>query len=340
MRKSEVLACSFDQWYQAFKQHTIKSKVIPLEDSAFVAYLSGDGESTLRLPVEEKTKEHAGHVQAHAGSDSDDWSDDEEEQTPPSFPVIEAKIKAAITSLGGKVFPKLNWSAPRDAAWLSMDKTLGCSSIGDVLLLIKASDFCLRDLTQPFVHCQDMIEEEERMPTPCLIVREWREDLVPNSEFRCFINDSRMVGISQRHDDAHFPFISANSNQIQTDIEIFYRSHIHGRFSLPSFAMDIHRNSRGDIVLIDFGPWGPVTDPLMFTWPELEELGRTAASIGSTSPDFRFVTSDADMRPCRFAASAMPIDFAHLASGQDPEKLIDFLNLRRLQEEEEEEEET
>ncbi len=34
------------------------------------------------------------------------------------FPELYATIQAAIESLGGAVFPKLNWSAPRDASWM------------------------------------------------------------------------------------------------------------------------------------------------------------------------------------------------------------------------------
>lgn len=31
----------------------------------------------------------------------------------PEFPEFTAKVQEAIISLGGSVFPKLNWSAPR-----------------------------------------------------------------------------------------------------------------------------------------------------------------------------------------------------------------------------------
>ena len=32
-----------------------------------------------------------------------------------------------IIELGGAVVPKLNWSAPKDAIWLSPDKQLKCT---------------------------------------------------------------------------------------------------------------------------------------------------------------------------------------------------------------------
>ena len=96
-------------------------------------------------------------------------------------------------------------------------------------------------------------------------------------------------------------------------------------------------------MLIDFGPWGRVTDALMFDWTELNSISVedvTTNSSDSSSPSttsthswplFRFVLSDADMRPTRFASSAVPLDFNHLSTGEDPQKLFDFLNLHKLQ---------
>lgn len=40
-------------------------------------------------------------------------------QATPSFPDLEKKLSKGIEKLGGAVFPKLNWSAPRDASWIS-----------------------------------------------------------------------------------------------------------------------------------------------------------------------------------------------------------------------------
>ena len=119
------------------------------------------------------------------------------------------------------------------------------------------------------------------------------------------------------------------------------------------------------MLLLDFGPWGPVSDSLLFDWAELDNIsiashassGETddtssagkkddASSAGETDdassaestisassafPVFRYVLSDADMRPTRFASSAVPLDFHHLATGEDPQKLFDFLNLQKIQ---------
>jgi hypothetical protein len=76
---------------------------------------------------------------------------------PESFPELEAALTAAIEALGGAVCPKLNWSVPRDAAWVN-GGTLRCETPGDVMLLLKSSDFVQHDLDleQTCVRCLDV----------------------------------------------------------------------------------------------------------------------------------------------------------------------------------------
>jgi hypothetical protein len=72
-----------------------------------------------------------------------------------------------LKEFGGKAFVKLNWSAPKvrlqqnlgrrvtqhrapcfqDAKWVNFAGNLRCQSVGDVLLLLKSSDFIAHDLT-------------------------------------------------------------------------------------------------------------------------------------------------------------------------------------------------
>ena len=43
-----------------------------------------------------------------------------------------AEVEAAIGELGGCVAPKLNWSSPHDAVWVSADKSLACRNADEV----------------------------------------------------------------------------------------------------------------------------------------------------------------------------------------------------------------
>ena len=104
MRKKDALGCSFESWYPKFRHLTIKSKLIKLEDAAFVAYLIGEGESTLRLPSSNADvgKENEND---EFSSDEENWGEENEEMEAtdrncPSFPEVENQIRSAIKSLG------------------------------------------------------------------------------------------------------------------------------------------------------------------------------------------------------------------------------------------------
>eukprot|EP01137_Pigoraptor_chileana_P019670 Opistho-2@80999 len=126
-----VINCSFSSWYPTFKSATIKSIAIPLSED-FVAYLNADGffmpESTIPAPDRNGTEED--------DRDSEEWlarqedaSDGDADNTP-HFPELEERIIAAIEELDGRVFPKLNWSAPKDATWISPTGMLLCTCPG------------------------------------------------------------------------------------------------------------------------------------------------------------------------------------------------------------------
>ena len=65
------------------------------------------------------------------------------------------KIKATIDELDGSVVPKLNWSAPKDATWISATNSMECQTPNDIYLLLKSSDFITHDLEHAFDDCED-----------------------------------------------------------------------------------------------------------------------------------------------------------------------------------------
>ena len=50
----------------------------------------------------------------------------------PSFPKFAAAIGRAIQELGGRVIPKLNWSCPSDATWISSNGSMLCTNSDEV----------------------------------------------------------------------------------------------------------------------------------------------------------------------------------------------------------------
>ncbi|KAL6327088.1 hypothetical protein AAG906_013835 [Vitis piasezkii] len=153
MKQEEVNLCQIQEWYPKFKSVSIKTLIHELPES-FVEYLLDDHGPFL-LPVS-VINEDALPNRIHNSEEEEDYqvsegSGDEAEQppSPPSFPELELKIKESIESLGGAVFPKLNWSAPKDSAWISTTGTLRCTSFSEIALLLRSSDSLIHDLCPP-----------------------------------------------------------------------------------------------------------------------------------------------------------------------------------------------
>uniref|UniRef100_A0A8C8EZG9 Translation initiation factor eIF2 assembly protein n=1 Tax=Oncorhynchus tshawytscha TaxID=74940 RepID=A0A8C8EZG9_ONCTS len=308
MKKEQVVNCQFSVWYPIFKKHTIKSLILPLPQNV-IDYLLDDG--TLVVSGGDNNTQH---------NQTNNSDSEEEDIQAPEFPEFNSKVLKAINTLGGCVFPKLNWSAPRDANWIALNSSLQCQSLSDIFLLFKSSDFITHDLTQP----------------------KWSE-LLPGGEFRCFIKENKLIGISQRDYTQYYHHISKQEAQICHSIQEFFSQHIQYQFLDEDFVLDVYRDSWGKVWLIDLNPFGEVTDSLLFTWEELtsgnslsanQEEGDTAQQV---SPVFRYTTSDVTVQPSPSLSYRIPRDFVDLSTGEDAYKLIDFLKLKRQQEDSEEE---
>ncbi|KAF6131099.1 hypothetical protein HJG60_007998 [Phyllostomus discolor] len=96
---------------------------------------------------------------------------------------------------------------------------------------------------------------------------------------------------------------------------------------------------QGKVWLIDFNPFGEVTDSLLFTWEELisERNLKGDFSEGDAleqdSPAFRCTNSEVTVQPSPYLSYRLPKDFVDLSTGEDAHKLIDFLKLKRSQQE-------
>ncbi|KAK1790331.1 hypothetical protein P4O66_014244 [Electrophorus voltai] len=339
MKKEQVVSCQFSVWYPLFKKHTIKSLILPLPPNV-IDYLLDDGTlvvsgsadcSHQRPQINNSDSEQEGDVQ---------WSDDETTTvvTAPEFPEFNSKVQEAINALDGRVFPKLNWSAPRDANWIALNSSLQCQSLSDIFLLFKSSDFITRDLTQPFLQCND--DSPDPVINYELVLRKWSE-LIPGGEFRCFVKENKLIGVSQRDHIQHYQYISKQEASITSSILQFFTDNIQHQFPDEDFVLDVYRDSMGHVWIIDFNPFGEVTDSLLFTWEELMSENKLAASHtedGTTlqdGPAFRYTTSEVTVQPSLCLSHRIPRDFLDLSTGEDAYKLIDFLKLQKGQQEEE-----
>ncbi|CAG5121478.1 unnamed protein product [Candidula unifasciata] len=344
MKISDVLNCSFAAWYGTFQRVTFKSIVIPLPED-FVRYLHTDG---IVLPdgsqcgLYTKSK----NLAMDGDDDDEDLRDDDlmkkyenDWQVPsnteiakaPDFGELDETVKTAITSLGGKVFPKLNWSSPKDANWISFNRTLMCSCPSEVYLLLKSSEFIAHDLDQPFVHCDDYDSSsaaDRNSMSYCLVLRQW-QSIDPSCEFRCFVNKNRLIGICQRNSTKLYPHIVEEKVAILKDIVTFFEKEISSKFPDPDYVFDVVRNRKGKVILLDFNPWGRVTDSLMFTWDDLEHMAAGSQDSSCQQlPCFHCVESEDGVQCSDYGNYAFPKDIRDLTAGEDPFKLMDLMKLK------------
>lgn len=126
--RDDVLKCSIAHWYSRFERHTIPTKLVKVPPD-FVQYLLQDGVVLPRAPEgllrPDDPRFHYKPPADDCDSNSDDsggidWDDvgaqgvdGGPEEAEPYFPELERELVGAIEALGGQVFPKMNWSAPR-----------------------------------------------------------------------------------------------------------------------------------------------------------------------------------------------------------------------------------
>ncbi|KAL1935907.1 hypothetical protein VTP01DRAFT_41 [Rhizomucor pusillus] len=296
--RQDVINCSFSSWYKEFRNVTFRSKIYALPPT-FIDYLNADN---IYLPDDGQPR--TADEDATEFSDEDDEDDEGDINKKPNFPEIEQFIRDSIRQLGGAVIPKLNWSSPKDAAWISATQSLKCTSPFDVFLLLKSSDFINHDLNFAFEHCS----EQEPIAFD-LILREWR-DLQPSMEFRVFVKDRAIIGISQR-DPTYYEFMNDVKEDIEDMIYDFFEDVVRDKFPSQNYAFDVYVDrDRCKVWLMDFNPFSPATDALLYTWEELRQFG------DDSEAEIRIVETQTANSAPRFATNMVPKDVVDLSDGR------------------------
>ncbi|KAH6773091.1 temperature sensing protein-like protein [Perilla frutescens var. hirtella] len=310
MKEEDINRCQIQEWFPKFKSISIKTLIHELPES-FVQYLIDDsGPFLLPLSI---TNDDALPNRIHKPEEEEDFvvsegSGDEAEESmpPPSFPELEMEIKASIESLGGAVFPKLNWSAPKDSAWMSSTGNLKCTNFSEIALLLRSSDSVVHDLFHAYDSCTD--KTASRPSTFFLALRKWYP-LHPEMEFRCFVHHKVLVGISQREVTNFYPVLLEEKNDLRVMIEQVFVGKIKEEFECESYTFDVYVTKDGRVRLLDFNPWGAATLPLLYTWDELEEKLREEAS----EVELRIVENRCGIRPG--LKTAVPYDYLDMSEG-------------------------
>eukprot|EP00249_Psilotum_nudum_P016589 c25897_g1_i1 orf=90-1502(+) len=269
MREGELLQCQIHRWYPHFHSISIPTIIHPLPES-FIFYLLEDG---LFLPpsseaMPSRTKASFPELQAEDYHYWREEDQDEDEPRVPTFPELEDAVRASIQKLGGNVFPKLNWSAPKDTAWISSSGSLKCRNFGEIVLLLKASDTLVHDLCHAFDSCEDKVMDRPR--TFVLALRKWY-DLRPEMEFRGFVRGGVLVGACQREMTGFYHTLLDRVESLESTVFAFFVDNLSEQFPLENYTFDCYVTTDWRVKLIDFNPWEAFTLPLLFSWDELEE---------------------------------------------------------------------
>lgn len=314
--KEDILNCQYSHWYDQFKDHVLYPVTVirPLSKE-FLQYLESDGialpngaphESALfQKPVPDSDNEYS------------DWEDDETSSSKidptDSFKELHNEIKGIIKEYKS-VAPKLNWSSPQDATWMMTNKTMQCFSASDLYLLLKSSDYINHDL----YHAFDDVETSEGVEFE-LVLRKW-VNINPSMEFRCFVRDRQLIGISQR-DLNYYPFLDEVKDELLEMIGVFFDDVLMGKADSNSFVFDVYiPKPLNKVYLIDINPFSRKTDSLLFSWHELATMNPDTDDV-----DFRLVTEHNSGRFITKAHSQNHVPRDFLVAGSNTGSMVDFL---------------
>lgn len=219
-----------------------------------------------------------------------------------------------------------------------------CKTPGDVYLLLKSSDFCTHDaLYESLKDCRDYaiegnvdvdigvgvgvgVEGGVEYPPLQLVLRKWC-NLNPSMEFRCFVRNHELLGISQRQHSVHFPHLNEDRDQIQDKIHDFFEDYVRHRFAggkIHSYVWDVFLDKKDRAWIVDFNPWARTTDSLLYEWSELVTL-----DLDDDDDDGMRIASHGEVRHDPLASYRAPIDTVDLASMTqgDAKQFEEFMKL-------------
>ena len=320
------------------KKIQFNTRIIPLPPQ-FIDYLNSDGIILPKITVDwnEINKcdpRYSLRESAAVTNDDDDELDFGDSQY--SFPELEASLTSAIDDLGGKVFVKTNWSAPADAKWIMPGGSLSCASSGQIFLLLKASDLLNYDL-----HALEWIKQQlagktstatidTSSPSLHLVLKPFYS-MHRSGEFRAFVYEFSLRGISQRHTSEFYPFLDKSKvSEIRDAIAACYNDHIRGVLPLESFIFDVYVDNNGKVWILDCGCFGGDSDPLLFEWSDFDtaytenecckyhlnenqDLNNVTVSY-PVDVEIRIVEDETSIRPEKLAHHAYPDDLLDLVS--------------------------
>ncbi|KAH9936177.1 D123-domain-containing protein [Fomitopsis serialis] len=298
---------------------SIKSTIIRPLSQDFLEYLDADGvfmpEGADDTPVESTLSDE----EDGSGYESD--SEDEQHRKF-AFPELDEKIRDAVSQYEA-VFPKLNFSSPRLGCGVDATSIIANEMrlTRDVYLLLKSSDFVQHDLNPD--HVFDGCETKPPTYDLELVLRKWYP-VDRSRELRCFVRHEKLLGISQR-DPNYYDFWNESNTQskVLEAVKTFWENNIKesGR-RVEAIVRASHLCSASLLIghIIDFNPYAPRTDSLLFSYEDLHDLLLARGDDYSPQPELRVVDSPSHPVAARNAPThqhnMIPLEALTMSSGR------------------------
>lgn len=164
--------------------------------------------------------------------------------------VLEAQEESDV----GAAFVRLGTRAPLDSP-LFQEGSLQVDGGSEALEVLLQSERMFDDLCLM----------QECGYTPSLVVRPWLE-IAPGTELRAFIQERRLVGLSQRQVDRVHPELVARAPQLEDAVRRRC-TEFASRWPLDDLVADFVI-AEDVAVLVDLQPFLPWTDPALFSWDQ------------------------------------------------------------------------
>ncbi|WVQ96245.1 hypothetical protein IAU59_003349 [Kwoniella sp. CBS 9459] len=373
LTRRQIDAARTSEWIETFEDISFESTIIDLaslgEEQAFLQWLEED---SIFLPegsegrhtstsierttaeagdVDPTTRSRSGSASSSRSSSSSSSSDLASGSEAPVYrlPKLNEAIRSALDKYGGAVFPKLNWTSPKDAAFILPQTAAGplhCTSPAEVYLLLKSSDFIHHDLDPSRAYAgtaneekEKEEEEEEKGGAGAGVVQEQRhkveivlkrfEDLIPSREVRCFVRNNLLIGVSQRDTVFYDHLQNADTRETICDtVRAFWEDEIRENYEGGSdYVFDLYLSPHlSSARIIDFNPYRESTDPLMFTYEGLRDIAQEAfepvasdSSSRTRLPVFRYIDSkahpDVNRNAPAYQSNMMPLEMIEMSQG-------------------------
>ncbi|OCF75495.1 cytoplasmic protein [Kwoniella mangroviensis CBS 8886] len=354
LTRRQIDAARTSSWYDTFQDITFDSTVIDLselgEEEEFLHWLESD---SIFLPEgsEGRYAPDSSTSPTRRRSSSNASSSSSSSDAPVyHLPKLNAAIRQVIEKYNGSVFPKLNWTAPKDAAFILPQTSSGplhCTSPSDVYLLLKSSDFISHDLdpSKAYLDCSydeqgdGSAHESGRRPKLELVLRRF-QDINPSREVRCFVRNNTLIGITQR-DNVFYDHLQNEDTRIKIcdTVRAFWEDEIRENYTdgeAIDYIFDLYLSPNFDSAqIIDFQPYRSSVDPLLFTYEELLSILNSSSqppqgsenASRSRLPIFKIIDSKAHPSVSRnaptYQSNMMPLEMIELSQGRNMQEFKD-----------------